>query len=225
MRSELQRHEGKKALLGPFLCWLYGRGFRTIRVLVRSILERIEGGELYSLTLRDIMRKYHGVEIGLYTMGAPFVPSSFPPGTKIGRFCSIMWTACAFNVDHPMNLKSSHAFFFNPALGLVSHDPRIRPPLTIGNDVLIGHNAIILPSVRTIGDGAWIGAGTVVHQNVLPYAVVLGHPGRMVCYRFEEDVITDLLASRWWDKPLTEIAQNLEEFRRPLRKSILDKSP
>jgi len=224
MRSGSQPHEGKKSLLGPFLFWLYGRRFRAIRFLVRSILERIEGGELYSLTLRDIMRKYHGVEIGLYTMGGPFVPASFPPGTKIGRFCSIMWTARAFNVDHPMNLRSSHALFFNPSLGLVSHDPRIRPPLTIGNDVLIGHNAIILPSVRTIGDGAWIGAGTVVHQNVLPYAVVLGHPGRTVCFRFEEDTITDLLASRWWDKTLSEIAQNLEDFCRPLRKSILDKS-
>jgi acetyltransferase-like isoleucine patch superfamily enzyme len=195
-----------------------------IRVMVRSILERIEGGELYSLTLRDIMRKYYGVEIGLYTMGAPFVPRAFPSGAKVGRFCSINWTARAFNVDHPMNLKSSHALFFNPGLGLVAHDPRPHPPLTIGNDVMIGHNAIILPSVRTIGDGAWIGAGTMVHQNVPPYAIVHGYPGRVVRYRFEEETIADLLASRWWDKPLSELAQDLGDFQRPLSKSILDKS-
>jgi acetyltransferase-like isoleucine patch superfamily enzyme len=192
--------------------------------MVRSILERLEGGELYSLTLRDIMRKYHGVDIGLYTVGAPFVPWAFPSGAKVGRFCTINWAARAFNVDHPMNLKSTHAFFFHPGLGLVSCDPRIHPPLTVGNDVLIGYNAIILPSVRTIGDGAYIGAGTVVHQNVPPYAVVLGHPGRVVRYRFEEEVIKDLLASRWWDKSLRELARNLDDFRRPLSKSILDKS-
>src|SRR5271157_179392 len=224
MRSGLQGQEGKKSLLGPLLCWLYGLGLRTIRSMVRSIVARIEGGELYSLTLRDIMRKYHGVDIGLYTMGAPFEPSAFPSGAKIGRFCSMSWTARAFNVDHPMNLKSTHAFFFNPRLGLVGHDPRTHPLLTIGNDVYIGHNAIILSSVRTIGDGAWIGAGTMVHQNVPPYAIVLGHPGRVVRYRFEEETITDLVASRWWDKPLSEIARNLEDFRRPLGKSILDKS-
>jgi acetyltransferase-like isoleucine patch superfamily enzyme len=176
----------------------------------------IEGGELYSLTLRDIMRKYHGVDIGLYTAGAPFVPWAFRPGTKIGRFCSIFTTVRAFNANHPMNLKSTHAIFYNPALGLVSGDLIERLPVAIGNDVLVGHNAIILPSVRTIGDGAVIGAGSVVHEDVPPYAVVVGHPGRIVRYRFNKEVIADLLASRWWDKPLAELSLELEAFRRPL---------
>jgi len=119
-------------------------------------------------------------------------------------------------VNHPMNLKSTHAFFFNPSLGLVRQDPRTRPPLTIGNDVYIGHNVIILPSVRTIGDGAVIGAGSVVNEDVPPYAVVIGYPARVVRYRFKKETVAELLASRWWDKPLAELALNLEEFCRPL---------
>jgi virginiamycin A acetyltransferase len=216
MRSASQHQEGKQSRLGPLLCWLYGLDLRTIRWMVRSILLRIEGGELYSLTLRDIMRKYHGVDIGLYTTGAAFVPWAFRPGTKIGRFCSIFPTVRAFNANHPMNLKSTHAFFYNPVWGLVDEFFVALPPIAIGNDVLIGHNAIILPSVRMVGDGAVIGAGSVVHEDVPPYAVVVGHPGRIVRYRFKKEVIADLLASRWWNKPLAELALNLEDFRRPL---------
>lgn len=209
--------EGKKSSLGPFLCWLYGFFHaRTIRSRIWWLLEKIEGGELYSLTLREIMRKYRGVEIGLFTDGAAFIPGAFPPGTKVGRFSSFYSTVRAFSVNHPMNLKSTHAFFFNPGLGFVDQDPRTQDPVVIGSDVYIGHNAIILPSVRTIGDGAVIGAGCVVNEDVPPYAVVVGHPGRVVRYRFKKEVIAELFASHWWDKPLAELALDLESFRRPL---------
>lgn len=216
MQSVLHRHEGKKSLLGPLLFWLYGLLGHRIRSAIVWLLEKIEGGELYSLTLRQVMSKYHGVEVGLYTSGAPFVDWAFRPGTKIGRFCSIFPTVRAFNVNHPMNLKSTHAFFHNPGLGFVKEDLITRPPVVIGSDVWMGHNAIILPSVRTIGDGAVIGAGSVVHEDVPPYAVVVGHPAKVVRYRFSKEVIGRLLASRWWDTPLAELVVDLEDFRRPL---------
>lgn len=197
--------------------WLYGRfEGKTIRWTIRWLLEKLEEGELYSLTLREVMRKHHGVEIGLFSAGAPFEPGAFSPGTKIGRFSSFNRSARAFSANHPMNLKSTHAFFYNPALGLVKDDLAVRLPLTIGNDVLIGHNVTILPSVRQIGDGAVIGAGAVVHEDVPPYAVVVGHPGRVVRYRFKKEVIADLRASRWWDSPLMELVGKLDDFRCPL---------
>ena len=82
--------------------------------------------------------------------------------------------------------------------------------------MFMGHNVIILPSVNKIGDGAVIGAGSVVHEDVPPYGVVVGHPARLVRYRFNKEVIAGLLASRWWEKPLRELAQDIESFRRPL---------
>jgi acetyltransferase-like isoleucine patch superfamily enzyme len=215
-RAALLRGEGRRSFLGTLLCWLYGLDVPWVAWIVPRMLRRIEGGELYSLTLREIMRKYHGVEVGLYTSGAPFVPQAFPAGTKIGRFCTFHSTVRAYNANHPMNLKSTHALFYNPDLGLVDGDLLVRLPLTIGNDVLMGHNVIVLPSVRTVGDGAVIGAGAVVNEDVPPYAVVVGHPARVVRHRFKKEIITELLASRWWDKPLAELAKDLEEFRRPL---------
>ena len=52
-------------------------------------------------------------------------------------------------------------------------------PIIIGNDVWIGSRVIILGGVR-IGDGAIIGAGSVVTHDVPPYVVVGGNPARII---------------------------------------------
>lgn len=61
-------------------------------------------------------------------------------------------------------------------------DRRQQPvsrPVSIGASVWIGTRAIILPGV-TIGDGAVIGAGSVVTRDVAPYTVVAGNPARVL---------------------------------------------
>lgn len=60
--------------------------------------------------------------------------------------------------------------------------------VVIGSDVWIGYGAIIFSGV-TIGRGAIIGAGSVVMSDVRPYAIVLGHPARVVGARFAADVV------------------------------------
>ena len=52
-------------------------------------------------------------------------------------------------------------------------------PITIGDRVWIGSNAIILTGVN-IGDGAVVCAGCVVTKDVEPYAVVAGIPAKKV---------------------------------------------
>lgn len=49
----------------------------------------------------------------------------------------------------------------------------------IGNDVWVGGNATILPGVA-IGDGAVVGAGSVVTKDVAPRTVVAGNPARKI---------------------------------------------
>ena len=65
----------------------------------------------------------------------------------------------------------------------------------IGNDVWIGHGAIIMGGVK-IGDGAIVAAGTVVTKDVPSCAIVGGNPAKVIKYRFEpENIINKHLSS------------------------------
>ena len=80
--------------------------------------------------------------------------------------------------------------------------------ITIGNDVWIGYEAVILSGV-TVGDGAVIGARSLVTKNVPPYTVVGGVPAKIIKKRYPEDVISALNRLRWWEWPKEKIALNL----------------
>jgi len=58
----------------------------------------------------------------------------------------------------------------------------------IGPDVWIGYAATVLSGVK-IGRGAVIGAGSVVINDVAPYAIVSGNPARQIGSRFSADQI------------------------------------
>lgn len=68
----------------------------------------------------------------------------------------------------------------------------------IGNDVWIGHGAIVIAGVE-IGDGAVIGAGAVVTRNIPAYSIAAGNPARVIKKRFSETELAEhlrLLAER-----------------------------
>jgi virginiamycin A acetyltransferase len=191
----------------------YGSSRASVRRLIVKLIIEIEGGEFYSTTLREIFRVHHGVDIGMYTHGGCFRPYAFGRNTTIGRYTSVAATAFAATDNHPMEYKSTHGFFFNPTLGLVDREWE-HSPLSIGSDVWLGHNSIIMPQVDSVGDGAVVGAGAVVFKDVPPYAVVVGNPGRVVRYRFDPTTIALLLAERWWQQDIDEIQPHIDEYTR-----------
>lgn len=62
----------------------------------------------------------------------------------------------------------------------------------IGDEVLIGANTTILPGV-TIGDGATISAGTLVHKNVPAGAFVGGNPMHVIYTKEEQELRANAL--------------------------------
>lgn len=85
----------------------------------------------------------------------------------------------------------------------VGQDERFSD-VVIGNDVWIGEYSAVMPGVK-IGDGAVIGAYSVVRSNVEPYSIVRGNPAREVRKRFSEREIEMLLEMKWWDWSLYQL--------------------
>lgn len=80
--------------------------------------------------------------------------------------------------------------------------------IVVGNDVWLGYRSVILAGV-TIGDGAIVGAYSVVTKDVPPYTIVAGNPAKEIRRRFSEANIERLLELRWWDWPIEKITANV----------------
>lgn len=121
---------------------------------------------------------------------------------KIGKFCCISDNVIIGGASHPMHFVSMSSVFLSHKdssqikLGNLDYLPKLET--FIGNDVWIG-NRVIIKSGITIGTGAVIGTGSVVTKNVPPYAIVAGNPAKIIRYRFDENIILQLLESKWWD--------------------------
>src|SRR5262249_58694753 len=94
--------------------------------------------------------------------------------------------------------------------------------VVIGNDVWIGHGAIVLPG-RAIGDGAVVAAGAVVTKDVPAYAVVAGNPARPIRERFAPAIAARLQALAWWDWPHERLRLALPAFRSLSAEAFLDR--
>lgn len=207
---------------------------RSLRRVVRSACSRLEGppgapaalGRFFSQTWRDVLLKYHGVQVGKYSYGPCLVGGALPPGTCVGNYCSMAQGISVYRVDHPIDRLSQHPFFFNKALRLVSDDlfpPLESNPLIIGHDVWIGQGVIVLPKCRTIGNGAIIGAGSIVTRDVPEFAVVAGAPAKVIRHRFERAIEEKVRSSGWWLRSLSELADCVPAFFEPVSHYILDR--
>lgn len=137
----------------------------------------------------------------------------------IGRFCALA-TGIRFimnGANHAMTGFSTFPFnIFGAGWERGFDEATIRAGFKgdtiVGNDVWIGHEAVIMPGVA-IGDGAIVTAMSVVGADVPPYAVVAGNPAKVIRMRFSSDIVAELLALRWWDWSVDKIGRNLDAIR------------
>ena len=112
------------------------------------------------------------------------------------------------DANHQMNAVSTFPFYTLEGWEMeppAASDMPFKGNTVIGNDVWIGQNAVILPGVH-VGDGAIIGANSVVGSDVAPYTIVIGNPAKVLRKRFDdEELINLLLYFKWWDKSIEEI--------------------
>lgn len=122
----------------------------------------------------------------------------------IGNFCSIGPGAKVGGLgQHPTNMISTHPAFYSTKMqaGITFSDQDYYdelPTTTLGHDVWVGANAIIMDGVN-IGNGAIIAAGAVVVKDVPAFAIVGGVPAKIIKYRFSHKLIEQIEETKWWE--------------------------
>jgi acetyltransferase-like isoleucine patch superfamily enzyme len=140
----------------------------------------------------EIGRKTYGIGkaalIGYYAKDRPL---------RVESYCSIAdEVAFFFRTDHRPDLVSTYPGYSIASTGSLFDDSTFKGPTTVGHDVWIGYRSLIMPGV-SIGNGAVIGAGSVVTKDVPPYAVVAGNPAKLIRIRFDTDTIATLQSVQW----------------------------
>ncbi len=186
------------------------------RKIIYPFIIKREGGVKTSQLARQYARN-RSVDIGMYTYGGCFDEAFNVGGSVIiGRYCSFASNCHYYGANHPINKAVMSPYFYNKTFGFDVRDVE-RNTLNIGNDVWVGSNVIITSSCHSIGDGAVLGAGSIVTKDVPPYAIITGNPGRIKKYRFDNLVIEKLLQSQWWELTPEELIRFYDSMDDPLK--------
>jgi len=127
----------------------------------------------------------------------------------VGKYCSIA-VDCVVDGGFSHNVKfvSTYPFSINVSgCGHLTGHPVWKGDVNIGNDVWIGESCLIMSGVN-IGDGAVIGARSIVTRDVPPYSIVAGSPAKVIRKRFTESQIETLLNIKWWDWEDSRVFEN-----------------
>lgn len=138
----------------------------------------------------------------------------------IGNYCAIGRNLRIIASNHNTNLPMLQGKFYREMF----HEELMgirKGTVTIGSDVWIGDNVIILGNTK-IGDGACIGAGSVVTKDVPPYAIVAGVPARIIKSRFREEIVSLLMEIKWWNWSDDEIVKNKVFFDTNLNENDIE---
>lgn len=134
----------------------------------------------------------------------------------IGRYGQIGEGVILGPPEHPQNWFSSHPFAFTrreelPSMYRLPDFERLAPDgteaahytrtvpsqTTIGHEAYVGAGSFVRRGVR-IGNGAVIGACSVVTHDVPDYAIAVGSPARVIRMRFAEKLVERYLKLEWW---------------------------
>lgn len=159
IQTVFKKDPAAKNVLEVLLCY---PGLHAIWIYYISHYFWVHGARTFARFLSHITRFLTGIEIH--------------PGARIGR---------RFFIDHGMGVVIGETseigddvlIYQGVVLGGTSLEKKKRHP-TIRNNVVIGAGAIVLGAIE-IGEGAKIGAGSVVIKNVPPGSTIVGVPGRV----------------------------------------------
>src|SRR5258707_6097515 len=156
--------------------------FRRFRSRAEQALKLGRSAAIYSNTMFDLGPKAR-VEVGAFSMlnGVAIICDE---AIHIGDYALISWNVILMdNYRAPRSIVARRAYLE----ALLRNEPSIvelqeRPrPITIGANVWIGHDSVVLPGV-SIGTGSIIGARSVVSGSIPDFGIAVGNPARVIRY-------------------------------------------
>lgn len=179
---------------------------RLLRGSFKAVIDRTDKNRLVKLGILEINDYSYGKINALYW--------DRKTKLKIGKFVSIAdGVTFILGGNHRTDWITTYPFpifgrRFDSDVHIEGH-PSTKGDITIGHDVWIGQNATILSGV-TVGNGVVIGAASVVTKDIPSYAICVGNPCRIVGYRFDPEVISQLEMIAWWNWDEMKIRKSIE---------------
>lgn len=181
--------------------------------------------ESYSAVYRgDIMNS-----LGAYSFMTLPVSGAYDMQFSAGRYCSIGGGLTIVGNAHPISTLSSSPIFYEKTPswvkaayddGRIDGGPFVRRHAAkgcpvVGHDVWFGSNVTLNQAVK-IGNGAVVAANAHVTKDVPDYAIVGGNPARLIRYRFQDEIISELRDIAFWRFSMPDLKEfdmeNIETF-------------
>lgn len=192
------------------------RIIKTIRLGLFKLKWKYHNCENFTSVVREFPP--NTVEVGKRTYGRLLIYNDIKGRKlKLGSYCSVAdEVTFLLGIDHrTMNISTYP--FKQMLVDRYSFDAISKGDIVVDDDVWIGYRATIMSGVH-IGQGAVVAAGAVVTKDVPPYAIVGGVPAKVIRYRFEPEIVEELLKidySRLTDEMIKEhideLYTNLED--------------
>jgi putative colanic acid biosynthesis acetyltransferase WcaF len=176
-----------RSTVTPHPAWSYP--LRALWTVVQATLWRLAWKRIY--VLRPALLRVFGAQVAWRTQIAGSAAVYFPWRLTIGAETAIGPGVTLYNLGR-LRIGERVVISQNAYLCGGTHDytrasyPLICKELTIGDDVWIGASAFLCPGL-SIGQGAVVGACSVVTRDVEPWTVVAGNPARIIRRRVLQD--------------------------------------
>ncbi len=172
---------------------------KSLLLLLRIPIFRLKGSSVnvHSDIKQPILLRNTRVE--------PYVhigPYCIINNAEIGSYSSIAPQVQIGGMEHP---------YWDVSTSTYLSDEARQAFTSIGHDVWIGAAAIIKAGVK-IGNGAVVGANSFVNKDVPPYAIVIGSPAKVYKFRFDDTIIAELEASRYWENEPSKARNTLSKI-------------
>lgn len=167
-------------LIGYALRWMYykprlghlGKNVRFDSGVTITDPRNVRIGDYSWIGTHTVLEGARGIEIGRYVHVVTLCHLQGGGTLKIGDYVSI---------SSGSKIYSDTVYYTKRCSSAVPLEQQevVAAPVVVGKDAFLGLNCTVLPGV-TIGEGAFVGANSLVNRDIPPWSIAVGSPARVI---------------------------------------------